>query len=141
MSVCEWRHYGRELLELLLATDKLLATDEHFLLGVWLDGAKNLSTNKQEQRLYEYNARNQITLWGPDGNVCTVIVTYLLVSTRRYCDCLLVGSLIDFFCLFITHVLICGKVKVLFSWNLAFWWFMTNCDFDLKLEIKIRITD
>ena len=52
--------------------DKLLATDEHFLLGVWLENAKNMSTNDQERRLYEYNARNQITLWGPDGNVCAV---------------------------------------------------------------------
>jgi len=50
--------------------DKLLATDEHFLLGVWLENAKNMSTDDQERRLYEYNARNQITLWGPDGNVC-----------------------------------------------------------------------
>ena len=67
--VCACRRYSRELLDLLLNVDKLLATDGHFLLGVWLESAKNLSTDDQERRLYEYNARNQITLWGPDGNV------------------------------------------------------------------------
>jgi len=70
VGVVVFRQYSQELLELLLNMDKLLATDEHFLLGIWLENAKNLSISDDEQRLYEYNARNQITLWGPDGNVC-----------------------------------------------------------------------
>jgi len=72
------RHYSQELLDLLLDVDTLLATDEHFLLGVWLENAKNMSTSDRERRLYEYNARNQITLWGPDGNVCAVAVMLTL---------------------------------------------------------------
>jgi len=64
------RHYSTELLNLLQLIDKLLSSDGHFLLGAWLEAAKNLSTSDEEQRLYEYNARNQITLWGPQGNVC-----------------------------------------------------------------------
>jgi len=75
-----WRCYSGELLELLLSIDKLLSTDEHFLLGVWLDSAKNLSTSQQERRLYEYNARNQITLWGPNGEVCTGTITDVSIS-------------------------------------------------------------
>ena len=49
--------------------DILLGTDDHFLLGDWLESAKALGTNEDEKNLYEYNARNQITLWGPTGNV------------------------------------------------------------------------
>lgn len=31
--------------------------------------AKNMATNEAEMKLYEYNARNQITLWGPRGEI------------------------------------------------------------------------
>ena len=34
---------------------------EHVMLS------KALATTDAESRLYEFNARNQITLWGPDG--------------------------------------------------------------------------
>ena len=78
LYVCILRRYSGELLELLLSIDKLLSTDDHFLLGVWLDSAKNLSTSEQERRLYEYNARNQITLWGPNGEVGTITFISLL---------------------------------------------------------------
>ena len=57
------------LLRLLGDLDKLLASDEHFLLGKWLEEAKALGTNEAERTLYEFNARNQITMWGPDDNI------------------------------------------------------------------------
>jgi len=88
--VCVLRRYSGELLDLLLSIDKLLSTDEHFLLGVWLDSAQNLSTSQQERRLYEYNARNQITLWGPNGEVHTftfinlVCLVYLLMMVLLF---------------------------------------------------------
>ncbi|HBO44382.1 MAG TPA: hypothetical protein DD670_10705 [Planctomycetaceae bacterium] len=34
------------------------------LLGPWLADAKRWATNDEERRLYEWNARNIITLWG-----------------------------------------------------------------------------
>lgn len=49
--------------------DRVLATGEHFLLGTWLESAKRIGTNDFEKELYEYNARNQITLWGPNGEL------------------------------------------------------------------------
>ena len=73
--MCVSRHYSTALLDLLVSVDKLLATDEHFLLGIWLESARNVATGEREQRLYEYNARNQLTLWGPDGNVCAVTMS------------------------------------------------------------------
>ena len=50
-------------LQLIRDMDELLATRPEFLLGSWLADAKRWATNEQERRLYEWNARNQITLW------------------------------------------------------------------------------
>lgn len=56
---------GRRWLELTRDMDELLATRPEFLLGTWLADAKRWATNDRERRLYEWNARIQITLWGP----------------------------------------------------------------------------
>ena len=53
----------------LVDLDRLLQTNKHFLLGSWLEAAKSLATNENERLQYEFNARNQITLWGPDGQI------------------------------------------------------------------------
>ena len=49
---------------LLQDMDDLVGTREEFLLGRWLDDAKRWGTTDAERRLYEWNARNIITLWG-----------------------------------------------------------------------------
>ena len=54
---------------LLADMDKLLSANNRFLLGHWLADAKSWATDNAESKLLEYNARNQITLWGPDGEV------------------------------------------------------------------------
>jgi alpha-N-acetylglucosaminidase len=41
-----------------------VGTRREFLLGSWLDDAKRWATSDEERRLYEWNARNIITLWG-----------------------------------------------------------------------------
>lgn len=56
---------GRRFLTLIRDMDELVATRREFLLGTWLDDAKRWATNDDERRLYEWNARNQVTLWGP----------------------------------------------------------------------------
>jgi alpha-N-acetylglucosaminidase len=60
---------GRALLGLISDLDDLLATREEFLLGRWLADAKQWAANESERRLYEYNARNLITLWGPRDSI------------------------------------------------------------------------
>ena len=60
---------AKALLTLLLDLDSLLSSDDHFLLGNWLESAKSLSSTSAEKALYEFNARNQITMWGPDDNI------------------------------------------------------------------------
>eukprot|EP00118_Oscarella_pearsei_P003618 m.15082 g.15082 ORF g.15082 m.15082 type:complete len:759 (+) comp26171_c0_seq1:20-2296(+) len=61
--------FGSLLLSVLGDMDQVLLTDKHFLLGTWLNSAKALANNKQQAALYEYNARMQVTLWGPNGGL------------------------------------------------------------------------
>jgi len=49
---------------LLRDLDQLAGTREEFLLGRWIADARRWGTTDAERRLYEWNARNIITLWG-----------------------------------------------------------------------------
>ncbi|VDI13118.1 alpha-N-acetylglucosaminidase, partial [Mytilus galloprovincialis] len=60
---------SRMLLELLNDMETLLASDSHFLLGKWIAAAKSWATDISESFNLEFNARNQITLWGPRGEI------------------------------------------------------------------------
>lgn len=53
-----------KVLALLSDLNRLTATRPEFLLGRWINDAKRWGTNEEERRLYEWNARNLITLWG-----------------------------------------------------------------------------
>lgn len=55
--------------DLLPELDRLLSSNEHFLLGVWLEQAQSQGVDEHEAQLYDINARNQITLWGPNGEI------------------------------------------------------------------------
>ena len=60
------------MMKLLADIDQLLATDVNFLLGVWIADARNsvpISSSFSAQNNAEFNARNQITMWGPDQNI------------------------------------------------------------------------
>ncbi|KAH3761922.1 lysosomal alpha-N-acetyl glucosaminidase [Pelomyxa schiedti] len=43
--------------------DQILATQDAYLLGKWLSAAKSWGDSEDEQLVYQYNARLQITLW------------------------------------------------------------------------------
>lgn len=62
------------LKQILVDMDDLLATDSRFLLGNWLEAAKSKAMNQREKYLYEWNARNQITIWGT--NTTDVVLDY-----------------------------------------------------------------
>ena len=53
------------MVQILKDMEQLLASDPHFLLGDWLESAKAKATNSDESDLYEWNARTQISVWGP----------------------------------------------------------------------------
>ena len=60
-----------EFIRLLKTLDSLLGSNENFLLGrQWLNPAKSIPGASDEDKIqYEFNARNQITLWGPEGQI------------------------------------------------------------------------
>ena len=51
-------------LDMLLMQDKLLGTRSEFRLGHWTQDAVKAGSTPEERRLYEWNARVQITTWG-----------------------------------------------------------------------------
>ena len=57
------------ILQLLLDRDELLGSHASFLLGRWIAGARSWGKDREEQDLFEFNARNQVTLWGNEGNI------------------------------------------------------------------------
>ncbi|KAI1280911.1 Alpha-N-acetylglucosaminidase [Halotydeus destructor] len=66
-DVVELVQNGDMLLEILQDMESLLITNEQFLLGRWLMSARKKAANEQEATFYDMMAKNQITLWGPNG--------------------------------------------------------------------------
>ena len=55
---------AQRFLDMLLMQDKLLGTRTEFRLGHWTQEAINAGNTPEERKLYEWNARVQITTWG-----------------------------------------------------------------------------
>ncbi|XP_022738766.1 alpha-N-acetylglucosaminidase-like [Durio zibethinus] len=54
---------SQKFLDLVEDMDTLLACNDGFLLGPWLESAKQLAQNDKEKKQFEWNARTQITMW------------------------------------------------------------------------------
>ncbi|KAF5185353.1 Alpha-n-acetylglucosaminidase [Thalictrum thalictroides] len=52
-----------KFVELIKDVDMLLASDDNFLLGTWIESSKKLAVSPREMRQYEWNARTQVTMW------------------------------------------------------------------------------
>ena len=65
------KQYSTELLIILDDYDSLLSSNKHFMVGRWIQWARESVPNAsiQLQNHLEFNARNQITLWGPHGEI------------------------------------------------------------------------
>ena len=74
---------GRTVLSLIEDWDALLNTNVHYLLGTWIRDARQWGATVDEQDWLEWNARNQITLWGPDGQIADYASK---VRTRSHAD-------------------------------------------------------
>eukprot|EP00268_Persea_americana_P003409 TRINITY_DN11036_c0_g1_i2.p1 TRINITY_DN11036_c0_g1~~TRINITY_DN11036_c0_g1_i2.p1 ORF type:complete len:807 (+),score=156.57 TRINITY_DN11036_c0_g1_i2:225-2645(+) len=55
--------YSQHFLDLVKDMDILLGCHEGFLLGPWLESAKQLAEDQEQEKQYEWNARTQITMW------------------------------------------------------------------------------
>lgn len=61
---------GKVLIDLLESLDAVLATNKNFLLSTWLTDARSWAgENSTAADFFEYDARNIITLWGPNGEI------------------------------------------------------------------------
>lgn len=58
-----------EILHLFDLLESVLQCSEHFLLSRWVNRARALGNDTAEKDYNEWQARNQVTLWGPKGNV------------------------------------------------------------------------
>ena len=56
-------------LKLVADLEAVLSTQKQFLFGAWLGSASSISENLEDKSLFEFNACNQVTLWGPDGQI------------------------------------------------------------------------
>jgi alpha-N-acetylglucosaminidase len=59
--------YTKQFINLIEDVDKLLATRKDFLLGPWISSARKWGSNEKEKALYEFNAKDLITLWGDEN--------------------------------------------------------------------------
>ncbi|KAL8529767.1 hypothetical protein ACS0TY_006994 [Phlomoides rotata] len=57
------RSLSQRFLGLVGDMDILLASHDGFLLGPWLESAKQLAQNEEQKKQFEWNARTQITMW------------------------------------------------------------------------------
>jgi hypothetical protein len=68
----QFRRVSEYVLGLIERLDDLLATDGNYLLGTWIaasEAAAASARNKTVSALMRYNAKNQITMWGPDAQI------------------------------------------------------------------------
>ncbi|GHT15714.1 alpha-N-acetylglucosaminidase [Bacteroidia bacterium] len=62
----EFERWSAKFVELMNDQEELLSCHKDFMVGTWIDQARRLATNEQEQKLMEWNARTQISYWGPN---------------------------------------------------------------------------
>ncbi|CAM0137119.1 hypothetical protein VKS41_008283 [Umbelopsis sp. WA50703] len=60
---------GEKLIQILATLDEVLYTDPDFILATHIKDALATANPKSSQAYFEYNVRNQITLWGPLGEI------------------------------------------------------------------------
>ena len=63
-AINDFRADTERFLKMLLLQDELLGTRTEFRLGHWTQAAIDCGTTDDERKLYEWNARVQITTWG-----------------------------------------------------------------------------
>lgn len=61
------------MLNLILDLETLLASNEYFLLGKWLSDAISADPSGNYSAVMSFNAINQITMWGPNGEINGVL--------------------------------------------------------------------
>ncbi|KAI0202012.1 glycoside hydrolase family 89 protein [Astrocystis sublimbata] len=99
---CSLRSQGKKLTALLLTLDAVLGTNENFRLSTWIKAARATANASDPDHaanadFLEYQARNQVSLWGPAGEISDyasrswsgLVATYYLPRWRRFVEYLI----------------------------------------------------
>ena len=80
---------SQQLLNILDDYDALLSTDTNFMLGRWQSWARSWADAGADgiKNNLEYNARNQLTLWGPTGQINDYVRTHVASHCWLALDC------------------------------------------------------
>lgn len=77
--------YGMQFHDLLNDLNHILNTKEEFMVGNWLKSATDMASNDLETEMYRFNALNQITIWGPDGQIVDYAMKQWAGIVADYC--------------------------------------------------------
>ncbi|KAL7931379.1 glycoside hydrolase family 89 protein [Trichoderma chlorosporum] len=67
--ITQLKTQSQQLTSLLLSLDLVLSANKNFRLSTWLSSARSSAPAPIYADFFEYEARNQITLWGPSGQL------------------------------------------------------------------------
>jgi alpha-N-acetylglucosaminidase len=67
-NIAGFQKASSEFIDLINDQDKLLSTRKEWMVGTWLEMAKNKGRTLQEKQFYEWNARTLITTWTHERN-------------------------------------------------------------------------
>ncbi|HEY9167039.1 MAG TPA: alpha-N-acetylglucosaminidase [Candidatus Kryptonia bacterium] len=71
-DVANFTKYSKMFLDVISDLDTLLGTRKEYLLGSWIESARELGRNVGEEDLFELNARTLITVWGDSAAAQTL---------------------------------------------------------------------
>jgi alpha-N-acetylglucosaminidase len=63
-DLSSFKKHSKEFIQLIDDLDTLLGTHRDFLFGKWVNDARSWGADNNEKDLYEFNARDLVTLWG-----------------------------------------------------------------------------
>ncbi|MDD4991831.1 MAG: alpha-N-acetylglucosaminidase [Paludibacter sp.] len=75
-DIVKYQQFKDEFIFLLNLQEQLMSTNRKFMVGTWLKKAMCFGVTNYERKLYNENARLQITIWGPDSNPETELHDY-----------------------------------------------------------------
>jgi alpha-N-acetylglucosaminidase len=68
----DFEKWSAKFLELMKDQEELLSCHKDFMVGNWIGQAHRLATSEPEKKVMEWNARTQISYWGPDNPKTTL---------------------------------------------------------------------
>lgn len=68
-STAAVKNIAQDMLDMIRDEDELLLSCPSFLMGAWIGSAKAQASNEEEAKMMQFNARNIVTMWGPQQNI------------------------------------------------------------------------